>query len=107
MFFIMFPGVIAEVAVLVLFLSKNFKNVKSFKRTKNQFECIEVHATHLSTKFVFVVVYRAPNNGTVQDFISEFEKQVLELEKLEKNVIYLGDFNIHMDDVNNNDTKKC
>ena len=86
-------------------LSKNFKNVKAFKRTKNRFECIEVHATHLGTKFVFVVVYRPPN-GSVQDFISEFEKQVLELEKLEKKVIYLGDFNIHMDDVNNNDTKK-
>ena len=64
-------------------LSKNFKNVKAFKRTKNQFECIEVHATHLSTKFVFVVVYRPPN-GSIQDFISEFENQVLELEKLEK-----------------------
>ena len=88
-----------------IILSKNFKNVKAFKRTKNQFECIEVHATHLGTKFVFVVVYRPPN-GSIQDFISEFENQVLELEKLEKKVIYLGDFNIHMDDVNNNDTKK-
>ena len=65
-------------------LSKNFQNVKAFNRINNRFECIEVHATHLGTKFVFVVVYRAPNNGTVQDFILEFEKQVLELEKLKK-----------------------
>ena len=86
-------------------LSKNFQNVKAFNRINNRFECIEVHATHLCTKFVFVVVYRPPA-GSVQDFISEFEKQVLELEKSEKNIIYLGDFNIHMDDVNNNDTKR-
>ena len=84
-------------------LSKNFKNVKAFNRVYNRFECIETHATYHGTKMVFNVIYRPPN-GSVPEFISEFEKQVLELEKSEKKVIYLGDFNIWMDDINNTDT---
>ena len=86
-------------------ISKNFDNVKAFNRFNDQFESIELHATYQKTKMVFNVIYRPPN-GKVADFIPIFEKHILELEEKEKNVIYLGDFNIHMDNINNNDTKK-
>ena len=81
-------------------LSKNFQNIKSFNRFNDQFECMELHASYLKTKMVFSIVYRPPN-GNTSKFISEFEKHVFSIEKSEKNVIYLGDFNIWMDDVNN------
>ena len=86
-------------------ISKNFDNVKAFNRFNDQFESIELHAAYQKTKMVFNVVYRPPN-GKVTDFIPIFEKHILELEEKEQNVIYLGDFNIHMDNVNNIDTKR-
>ena len=86
-------------------ISRNFENIKFYDRSCEQFECIELHATCLRRKLVFNVIYRPPNKN-IGDFIPMFEKHILELEKSEKNVYYLGDFNIHMDDRDKVDTKR-
>ena len=86
-------------------ISRNFENIKFYDRSCEQFECIELHATCHRMKMVFNVIYRPPNKN-IGDFIPMFEKHILELEKSEKNIYYLGDFNIHMDDRNKVDTKR-
>ena len=86
-------------------LSKNFQNIKSFNRFNDTFECIELHATCHGTKLVFSVIYRPPTSEFF-GFIQELEKYVLECEKYNKNVFYVGDFNIWMDNVERAETRK-
>ena len=86
-------------------LSRTFQNVKSYNRFNDTFECIELHATCQGTKVVFSVIYRPPAIRFLS-FIHEYEKYVLECEKNNKHVFYLGDFNIWMDDAEAPDTKK-
>ena len=55
-------------------------------------------------KVILNVIYRPPH-GNFSLFLQEIESLILESEINEADVIYLGDFNIWVDDIRNNDAQ--
>lgn len=56
-----------------------------------------------SVPTIVATVYRPPKSN--KDFITDFTTLLTHLSTLSSNIILLGDFNIHMDIVNNTLTK--
>ena len=87
-----------------LVVRKGFENVNSVCRTYETFECVEVHISHGGRKLCVCTIYRPPQH-TPTNFFTEFEELLLELETTDFETLYLGDFNIWMDDAGNSATE--
>ena len=86
-------------------LSKSFKSIKSTSRKYEHFECIQVDFTHKNKQLCIFVIYRPPSSNFAQ-FSIEFESFLMDSCAVNENVLYLGDFNIWVDDLNNSEARK-
>jgi hypothetical protein len=80
--------------------------VKSF----TSFEYMHVKVTHGSSMFRIILVYRPPpstkNKYTFTMFMDDFPNLLEDVIILPGKLILTGDFNIHMDDVDDSETKR-
>merc|ERR1712074_53970 len=67
--------------------------------------CIQVDFTHKNKQLCIFVIYRPPSSNFAQ-FSIEFESFLMDSAALNENVLYLGDFNIWVDDLNNSEARK-
>ena len=81
---------------------KNLKSVKSISRSKETFECLELHLIHNNKKILINILYRPPHHN-VRDFLHDFEALLMENVSVGCDVMYIGDFNIWVDDPDNSD----
>ena len=81
------------------------KNIKSVRRSYQYFECLEVSLNFRNKEVILYVIYRPPA-GLVSRFVSEFESFLMQSQLSKKTVVYVGDFNIWIDDLRSSDTKQ-
>ena len=86
-------------------LSKFFKGIKSICRKYDHFECLQVDFNHKNKQVCIFVIYRPPKSCFSQFYV-EFEAFLIEAVAANKTVLFLGDFNFWMDDLNNSEAKK-
>lgn len=81
-------------------IKKSIKSVKTFRRIFQNFECLEANIVQSNKHLTIYIIYRPPQNCHVQ-FLEEFQSFLTESEMRCSTVIYLGDFNIWMNNVEN------
>ena len=81
-------------------ISKNLGSVKSVNLTFNSFECIEVNVSYKNKKLSFYVIYRPPQGSPILTFFEEFSSFLTESQMANEMSVYVGDFNIWMNDKN-------
>ena len=81
-------------------ISKNLGSVKSVNLTFNSFECIEINVSHKNKKLSFYVIYRPPQGSPILTFFEEFSSFLTESQMANEMSVYVGDFNIWMNDKN-------
>ena len=86
-------------------VAKFFESVKSFRRVYESFECLEVKISHKGNSFVIYIIYRPPNYS-IASFLSEFEGFCFEAERNADQVIYVGDFNVWIEDMSNENSMR-
>ena len=74
------------------------------------FELMGLHISNGSQSTRLIVVYRPPpntkNGYTTSEFLAEFS-QLMDIMAMDTpNVLVAGDFNFHMDNISNNDTRR-
>ena len=89
---------------VAVIITKQIKQVNSFRRKFNSFECIQVWFSHRGKNIALFCIYRAPGPKNV--FLNEFEEFLLESQTSSNECIYVGDFNLWIDDFNNVDAMK-
>lgn len=100
-----FPRIDGRGGGVGIAVAKFFENVKSFRRVCDYFECLEVKISHQGNSFVIYIIYRPPNNS-MSNFLYEFESFCFESERNADQVIYVGDFNVWIEDVANENSMK-
>ena len=85
-------------------IDKFFTNVKSYKRVYQYFECLEVRMKINSTNIQLFSIYRPPRNFS--EFLSEFEFFLLETRASNNCILFVGDFNVWIDDLTNSDARR-
>jgi exonuclease III len=63
------------------------------------FELLACHLVAASSKLVLVTVYRPSSHAVTEIFFEEFTSLLELLSTFSSNVVIVGDFNIHVDDV--------
>ena len=63
------------------------------------FELLACHLVAASSKLVLVTVYRPSSHAVTEIFLEEFTSLLELLSTFSSNVVIVGDFNIHVDDV--------
>ena len=96
-----FPRISGSGGGVAVIISKSFKGVKAFNRGTSTFECLELHASFANEKIIFNVIYRPPYYSP--NFLNQFESFLLESEmnNTKGQIIYVGDFNLWVDDEQN------
>ena len=84
---------------------KNVDFIKSSPISFNSFECLEVVIASNNVNYTFNVLYRPPNYCSLQ-FFEEFEQLLVMSDIKCENVVYLGDFNIWINDSISETAKK-
>ena len=92
-----FPRIVGRGGGVGAVVSKCVDFVKSSPIIFDSFECLEVILTHNNVNYAFYVLYRPPNYCSY-NFFEEFEQMLVMSEMKYENVVYLGDFNIWMND---------
>ena len=80
-------------------IGRKFQGTKSKPLKFQYFECLELSLNHKNKPFLIYIIYRPPS-GSRSLFISEFESFLIQSELNGKNVIYMGDFNLWMNNLN-------
>src|SRR5262249_39102974 len=62
------------------------------------FEHMLLRATHLSKTFLFAIIYRPPQSPQAQ-FLSDFSELLEEISSSPSELVIMGDFNIHIDNL--------
>jgi len=74
--------------------------VKSIKTNHHAFESIELLITSNKASIRLIVIYRPPKES-IPDFINTFQDYIASHSSSTGQLLVVGDFNIHMDDVTN------
>ena len=85
-------------------IRNDFENVKTINRSSSTFECLELQIIHSGKKLFMYVIYRPPQSS-IANFIVDFEELLINSETRGCKTIYVGDFNIWVDDEESNDAK--
>ncbi|XP_071944670.1 uncharacterized protein [Antedon mediterranea] len=75
-------------------------NLKTDVHTYASFEAIHVHITSNSKSLRLVNIYRPPTLS-VTEFLNDFEKMLFDFILFSSEIVFCGDFNIHMDNKKN------
>ena len=86
-------------------VSRKIEGVKSKPLKFQHFECLELSINHKNKLLIIYIIYRPPSSPRPV-FISEFESFLIQSEVSDKNVIYMGDFNLWMNDLNDGDARR-
>ena len=86
-------------------ITKSFQSIKSFNRRFVSFECLELNAVHENQKMSMYIIYRPPNSNIIT-FMEEFESFVTESQIACVTNIYVGDFNIWMNNTSDTNANK-
>ena len=86
-------------------VAKFIKGVKSTVKTFQHFECLEMKMRCYEKNILVYLIYRPPNYVTT-DFLAEFESFLFESETSTEKVLYVGDFNVWVEDSMNDIVKK-
>ena len=100
--FFHFPRVTGRGGGVGLVVRNNFSSAKAVNRSMTTFECLEFHLFQNNYKILINVLYRPPQYR-VGDFLLEFEHLLMENVSLKEDIIYVGDFNLWIDALDNSD----
>ena len=85
-------------------INKSLQSKKRHTKCFKSFEFMEVQLSNERQKIILNIIYRPPH-GNFSLFLQEIESLILESEINDVDVIYLGDFNILVDDIGNNEAQ--
>ena len=77
--------------------SKSLRRIKQINKKFDTFECIEIQISSERKRVSLNIIYRPPKTN-FSIFLQELESLILDNEIYENNVVYLGDFNVWVDD---------
>ena len=83
--------------------SRSLQSVKMTAVSFGSFECMEVSIVHQNRKMRFYLIYRPPH-GNITSFIAEFDPFLTESLMADHSCIYLGDFNLWMNKLDDSRT---
>ena len=89
---------------VALIISNEIKQVKSIQMKFSSFECLQAEFNHNGRGIALFCIYRPPGNKTL--FLNEFEEFILESQTNMHQCLYVGDFNIWVDDLSDSDADK-
>lgn len=94
---------------VAIFVRKIFNITKNLTLSFKSFEHIDITLTYKNFNFRLVVIYRPPpstkNKLTIAEFFTEFAKLTEELTNCYKQILIAGDFNFHIDNIDNTDAR--
>ena len=76
-------------------INKGIKNVKQQNIKYDSFECMKISITHSNIKMSINLIYRPPQTNIVQ-YLDEYQSFITNMEMSAEPCIYIGDFNIAM-----------
>ena len=87
----------------IAFLSNISNEVKVIASNEAKSFESEVWSVNTTPKLTIVVIYRPPGTSSILQFTDEFSDFTMDVLNSHKNVVFLSDFNIHVNNLDSND----
>jgi exonuclease III len=91
-------------------VKSGLKVTKNSRPTKKSFEYIELELHHNGRKIIIVIIYRpeptSKNKYSLSNFYDEFSSLLAHYNAFQDEIIFTGDFNFHMNKIDDGKTKR-